>query len=712
MATNKPVWGIDLGQCALKAIRLQVAGDRVEAIEHAYIEHKKILSAPDADRKALVETAMNKFREDHDLAGEPIVVAVPGQNTLSRFTKLPPVDKKKIPEIVKYEAQQQIPFDMDEVIWDYQVFTDEKSTETEVGIFAMRRELLREHLQFLSNLNLEPAAVQSAPLAMYNALKYEEIIDSEPVVILDIGARNTELIVAEGNSLWTRNIPIGGNHFTEALVKTFKLSFRKAENLKREAAKSKYARQIFQAMRSVFADLVAEIQRSIGFYTSSRRGVKLHKLIAMGNAFRLPGMQKFLQQNLSMEVVRPSTFKMLNASNARNAPELLDRLLSFSVAYGLALQGLDLAQITSNLLPAEIAKQVIWRKKTPWFYGAAGCLALSAAMVWGRNLIDQSTVEAAREGKQNYSYRVQGDEENPQPDPQAVRVIEQGPTADTPYAMANQVIAAGKHIQDVLSQITSLNDKLIQEAKHLYKLQAEKNTWPQILDLVLSALPRPRDDIYQAIQQGPQAFKSVAASTPREKRELVFIDNIEVQYSPDVMSEIGTKGSEGSPARGRSAGFGGRSSRRGGSQGTKKGFILNIYGRTPNEGGSAFITNNFIARLKDPGTQYENIYIPPTSINMIKCQQIKDLESSGTGRRYGSGGYGRTGYGSGRRSAEGSRQQTKDDPVTGESTADDYQFHILCAVVLGQKPQSAPGGQQNQPGGQQQQDTSLPGLGL
>src|SRR5687767_5619334 len=192
MAANKPVWGIDLGQSALKAIRLRAAGDKVEAIDHFYLEYSKILSQPDADRQALVTEAMKKFTADHDLTKETLVVAVPGQHTLARFTKLPPVTKKKIPEIVKYEAQQQIPFDMEEVIWDYQVFEDAGATETQVGIFAMRRELLRAHLFFLSSLNLEPALVQSAPLALYNALKYDGVCGTEPICILDIGAQNTD----------------------------------------------------------------------------------------------------------------------------------------------------------------------------------------------------------------------------------------------------------------------------------------------------------------------------------------------------------------------------------------------------------------------------------------------------------------------------------------------------------------------------------------
>lgn len=106
MAANKSVWGIDLGQCALKAIRLQATESGVEVVDHVYFEHAKILSQPEVDRAALIDEAMKKFLEGRDLTRDTLVVGVPGQHTLARFTKLPPVDKKKIPEIVRYEAQQ------------------------------------------------------------------------------------------------------------------------------------------------------------------------------------------------------------------------------------------------------------------------------------------------------------------------------------------------------------------------------------------------------------------------------------------------------------------------------------------------------------------------------------------------------------------------------------------------------------------------------
>ncbi len=691
MAANKPVWGIDLGQCALKAIRIRAAGDKVEVLDHAYIEHKKILSAPDVDRKALVDETMSKFLENHELAGETIVVAVPGQNTLARFTKLPPVDRKKIPEIVKYEAQQQIPFDMDEVIWDYQVFAEEGSLETEVGIFAMRRELMYEQLRFLSERNLEPAAVQANPLALYNALKYDGLCGDKPIVIIDIGARNTDLIVSEGNSLWTRNIPIGGNHFTEVLLKTFKLSFRKAENLKREAAKSKYARQIFQAMRPVFADLVAEVQRSIGFYSSSRRGVKLNRIIAMGNAFKMPGMSKFLQQNLGMEVIRPSAFNKLSTSEAPNMPQLLDQLLNFTVAYGLALQGLDLGPMTSNLLPTEIARQVVWRKKTPWFYGAAACLALAAGVVQVRNIMDKGVVKAAKADMGRPSFTPPDKDENNrflrEPDgrlridPRVRTILEQGPKTGKATSDAEALMAVNQYFQQILSDIKSINEPLIAKTQELAKLQAEKTVWPLILNMILESLPKPvtPDDrnLFEAISQGPQAYKQLIESDreryQRGKRRLIFLDNITVTYAPDVQAEYQRQiASSGTSRTDNFSQFrpSSPSASTDSTGPTRPGFVLRIEGQTPNAGAATFINTTFIAALLQQSRK--GVYIDPQLAVLRHFETIRAEEVARPARTVGV--------------MTDEKRTDKIDPVTDEPTVGDHSFVILVGVVLGDKP--------------------------
>ena len=379
MAAPRSVWGIDIGQCALKALKLIEHDGQLQAEAFEIIEHTKVLSQPDADREALIRESLEQFFSRHDVAESDLAIAVPGQTSFTRFVKMPPVDPKKIPELVRFEAEQQIPFDISEVIWRWQSFDDPDSPDVEVGLFAMKRADVYGVIDPFSELQVGVNLVQMAPLALYNFMTYDQQVAGEGATLLvDIGANGTNLVVSEGPRLWTRTIQLGGNNFTEALVKAFNLSFAKAEKLKRTAATSKYARQVFQAMRPVFADLVQEIQRSIGYYTSLHRTARFSRIVGVGNGFRLPGLQKFLQQNLSTPVVRIDAFNALEASEAISAPRFTENVLGFAVAYGLAVQGLKLTRIDTNLLPDEIASTRRWKAKRPWFAVAAAMLVAAS----------------------------------------------------------------------------------------------------------------------------------------------------------------------------------------------------------------------------------------------------------------------------------------------------------------------------------------------
>src|SRR5439155_16694547 len=182
------------------------------------------------------------------------------------------------------------------------------------------------------------------------------------------------------DTIWLRSIPIGGNNFTETLVKSFKRNFAKAEDLKRNAATSKYARQIFQAMRPVFADLVAEVQRSIGFYASVHRDSRIKKIIAVGGTFKLPGLQKYLQQNLQLEVERLDTLGAGAPPDPKQAATFQDNILSLVSSYGLALQAMGEGKITSSLLPQRIRRERLWQEKTKFFAAAAALFILGTGI--------------------------------------------------------------------------------------------------------------------------------------------------------------------------------------------------------------------------------------------------------------------------------------------------------------------------------------------
>ena len=522
MATGGSIWGIDVGQCGLKAVKLRAAGDQVELVAFDIIEHPKILSQPDADPDELIKAALDKFLSRNDWQGDKFVIGVPGQQTFARFCKLPPVDAKKIPDIVKFEASQQIPFDMDEVVWDYQVFTSEDSPDVEVGIFAIKKDLIRKHLQFFSDANIAPIAVQTTPSALYNFFRFDqpEPKDGTAAVIIDIGAQNTDLIIAEQNGAWSRNIPLGGNNFTEALVKAFKLSFAKAESLKKTAATSKYARQIFQAMRPVFAELVAEIQRSIGFYTSTHREVELRRVIGLGNAFRLPGLQKYLENNLTIPggVTKLEKFAKVVPSETINAPQFTDNVLSFGVSYGLALQGLGLSAISASLLPPDLARIALWNKKRPYFAATAACLALASSFVWARQVMDGNAIDA---------------------DPTNAR----GKTL--------KIISEAERYNTDFAKVSTDTGSKVKQIERYLELSKDKLLVPRILALVHEAMPEVAPelaaaDTADALKKLIEADKVRFARTARKQ---VYIETFKVTYHDDIetldITQPDSSGSQG-----------------------------------------------------------------------------------------------------------------------------------------------------------------------
>ncbi|MBN1845148.1 MAG: type IV pilus assembly protein PilM, partial [Sedimentisphaerales bacterium] len=514
----KVSWGIDIGNCTLKALKLGSTAEGVEVLDYAVIKHEKILSQPDVDesqRQELVRKALTEFLAQHDVSGAPVIVSVPGHNSFARFIKLPPVESKRITEIVRFEAIQQIPFDINDVEWDWQAFTSPNDPEVEVGIFAIKRDLVKRSLEPFSQTRCPVHVVQMAPMALYNYLHYDyrqlqTTKAKEAIILLDIGAENTDLVIADGRRVWQRSIPIGGNQFTAAVQKAFKLGFAKAEAIKRSAGTSKYARQIFQAMRSVFADLAAEIQRSLGFYSSGNRDVQFREVLALGNAMRLPGLPKFLQQSLSLPIKRLDSFEAMKLSPEVSVAQFTENLPSLAVAYGLALQGLGKGTIDSNLLPTEIARQSQWQSKRRWFVAASALFLLSTLLFMFRS----------------YSLKAQ---------------IESQPTQT---ALAT-ITTIKREVDQRYNQKTQAENQETQAQtkvqEHLKYYQAEPR---RLVPLILQAIQRNLPNEYNTPQQKAlfEAYRKsdleTVLQTPRPERRQVFLHQVNLIYTDDLNREF------------------------------------------------------------------------------------------------------------------------------------------------------------------------------
>jgi type IV pilus assembly protein PilM len=469
------VWGIDLGQCGLKAIRLQEIDGQIVATAFDYVEHPKILSQPDADPDQLTREALDKFLSRNNLRGDIVAISVPGQSGLARFVKLPPVEEKKIADIVRFEAKQQIPFNLDEVVWDYQkigsgIVTDGFAMETEIGLFAMKRDMVGRYLQHFKDVNVDIHVVQMAPLALCNYVAFDLLgKDTEPgegggdkkcVVALDIGSDSSNLVITDGERIiWQRPIPLGGNHFTRALTKDLKLTFAKAEHLKRNATKSPDLKKILAALKPVLNDFVGEVQRSLGYFTNTHRDARIEYMIGLGNAFRLPGLQKFLSEKLQLEVKKLGKMERINGDQVVAQQAFTENILTFAVAYGLALQGLKKARLLTNLLPNEIRVERLIKAKKPFAVAAAASLlfaGLGLALSYGleyRTYNDarvQRAIKGATDAKAN---------------------------ADRAKSQFEAVKKKAKDEEDAVRTIVAG--------------QFERDNWPELYKFISAAIPQP-----------------------------------------------------------------------------------------------------------------------------------------------------------------------------------------------------------------------------
>jgi type IV pilus assembly protein PilM len=295
---------------------------------------------------------------------------------------------------------------------------------------------------------------------------------------------------------------MGGNAFTKAIAETFKLNFEKAEKLKRTAPMSKYARQILQAMKPVFTDLASEMQRSIGFYTNSNPSTKIVKIIALGGGTKMRGLVNYLQQTIQVPIERPDAFKKLVISADVSAAKFHESVCDFGIVYGLALQGLGLGRIESNLLPRSVARSMVWASKARHFAAAALVLLGVSLMCLGRTLYDKVSYSS----KANLRQKV--------------------------TAVVKSAEQVGSRLNTEKSKGTGSEATIQKE----FKIFEYRNVIPQLYQTISSALPNEKNTPEQTELYKAFASNDVAAVSkiPRKERKQIFITSAAVYFASDI----------------------------------------------------------------------------------------------------------------------------------------------------------------------------------
>lgn len=505
------VWAIDIGSNALKALRFVHGDEGIEVIGFDYVEHSRILSGEGVtpeQKEAIIADTLHVFASRNEVDKDEVGISVAGHNSFARFIKLPPVEPKRIPEIVQFEAVQQIPFDINEVEWDWQLMENPDSPDTEVGIFAVKNELIGVMMDNFADEDMQVRCVQISPLALHNYVNYDRNDIGSPrekaTIILDMGAENTTLIVSTNSTVWQRSIRIGGNAFTEAICDTFNVSFQKAEKLKRKALMSKYVRQLFSAMKPVYTDLGSEIQRSLGFYTSSGQGRDkgFARIIAIGGGMKLKGVAKYLQQTLGIPVEKLDSFKNLKLAEGQSAAKFHENAADYAIAYGLGVQMLEEPAIKSNLLPRKIARAMAWARKARIFTFAASILFLVALLGLARAAFDNTRYSGANSERTYYK-----------------RIIGQAQSIDSNYE--TQVSRESELAGRVAKQFTYFG---------------YKDVIPKLAEAILTCLPNSENDPDTAQKQMHKAFKAGDVKSvkdmPRSQRRQLIVTSLMIDYTP------------------------------------------------------------------------------------------------------------------------------------------------------------------------------------
>ena len=509
MEPSKVAWGIEVGEFALKAIRLAMVGDTIHVTDFAVIPHQKVLSDPSvSDREGMIRVTLGAFVQAHaeQIATEPIIMSLPGNVGFARFATIPAVDAKTLRSMIEYEAKQQIPFPIEEVEWDSHVLPADDSGQLAIGIFAVTKERLHELLKLYAECGIEPDVLTLSSVAVYNALHFDLELENkpEPISCIDIGTNSSDLIVIANGKFWIRTFPIGGSQFTSAIADAFasqNVNYSRAEKIKLDRAPTeKILRARTMAMRRVTGQLVDEIGRSREFYHSANEGVDLNQAFGVGSTLKISGLRTKIAGDLQMTVDRLEEFKRIHL-NGPDAADFAAHSINLLTALGLGLQGLGLAKVELNLSPMAQIRQKIWKAKTPWFVAAAALLFLTSIVLFLRIGLDQIHL---------------------------AKMSEIGIRADSTLKQGTSLISQLAQAQVAGEQVNA--------DSNILNLLKDRNVWPFLINDTYAALNAPHPAPAE-VGSDPQEILKI----PVGKRRLIQLCNFAGK------SSIGEASADGAP---------------------------------------------------------------------------------------------------------------------------------------------------------------------
>ncbi|MBR5895554.1 MAG: type IV pilus assembly protein PilM [Akkermansia sp.] len=343
-------------------------------------------------RMDYVSNAIAELVTELKVKGSDVRNVVSGQQVFMRFIKLITLEDSNIEEQVSYEAQQHIPFPLDDIQWDYQELPDRGTGETEVLLVAIKKDVLDGLNGQVEGSGLKTRSVDCSITSLYNAFRVSYPEEEEPVMILDIGAKTTDIIFAEAGRFFTRSVTAAGAFITNSISREFGLSFREAEKLKLESGivslgngftdnLPEQEAALAATIRNGMSRLGSEVQRTINHYRGQYKGSAPVKAYICGGGARLPYAVEFLQSvlNIPVEYLNPLNAFAIGSKVDEEALGM-DALCLGPIA-GAAVSGAGVGDFSIDLVPTSVGKERAELQMLPKVL-AGGLVAVAGAAIF------------------------------------------------------------------------------------------------------------------------------------------------------------------------------------------------------------------------------------------------------------------------------------------------------------------------------------------
>ena len=360
--------------------------------------------AHDTDRNHQIGAILPALMQELGIRSEPVDYAVSGQSVFARFVKLPAVDQDKVERIITFEAQQNVPFPIEEVVWDYQLVGAGAAEKIEVVLVAIKADLLEGINAVVESTGLQTTRVDVATMALYNAFRYSYSELTGCSLLIDIGARTTNLLFIEPGKVFSRSIPIGGSSITSAIAKEFNEPFAAAELRKKqdafvslggayaEASDPEVAR-VSKLVRNTMTRLHAEVARSISFYRTQQQGSAPQRVFLCGGTVTTPYMREFFHEKLQWPIEFFNPLRNVTVAQAVSLEEVTRSAHLLGELVGLALRRTTTCPMELNLRPASVVRRQRLAQRRPFFVLAGVCFILGL-LGWAFYFMRVAQVEA------------------------------------------------------------------------------------------------------------------------------------------------------------------------------------------------------------------------------------------------------------------------------------------------------------------------------